>query len=180
MNGPNRDDWEHLSDIKGDHDLVTGGCGKFGLGIARAFLEQGKRVTLVDLNIEPGKALAAGHEQISLIELDLADAVAVEARLKPLEQSPGAPHVLVNGAGRTPWTSPEGKPRTIWEMPVEHFSRVLAGQPYRGIPMHRPLQTGHAGARIRAASSISLRCPCGLAVQWRRCIVARENPECRV
>ena len=127
MNGPNRDDWERLLDINGDHVLVTGGCGDIGLGIARAFLERDRRGTLVDLNIEPGTALAAGHERISLIELDLAESAAVEMRLRPLAQSPGAPDVLINGVGWTPKTRPEGKPWTTWEMPVEHFSRVLAG-----------------------------------------------------
>ena len=113
-------------DIKGDHVLVTGGCGDIGLGIARAFLDQGKRVTLVDLDIVPGKALAAEHGRISLVELDLADADAVETRLGPLARLPDAPDVLINGVGWTPKTNPEGKPWTTWEMPVEHFSRVVA------------------------------------------------------
>ncbi len=112
--------------IKGNHVLVTGGCGDIGLGIARAFLDQGKRVTLVDLNVSPDEALAAEHEGVSLVKLDLADADAVEARLGPMAQSPGAPDVLVNGVGWTPKTSPEGKTWTTWEMPVEHFSRVVA------------------------------------------------------
>ena len=109
--------------IKGNHVLVTGGCAEIGLGIAHAFLDQGKRV---DLNISPGEALAAECTGESAIELDLADADAVEARLSPVAQSPGAPDVLVNGVGWTPMTSSEGKPWTIWEVPVEHFSRVVA------------------------------------------------------
>ena len=84
-------------EIKGDHVLFTGGCGDIGLGIAKAFLGQGKRVTLVDLNITPGEALAAKHERISLVKLDLADADAVAARLDPLARSPDAPDVLING-----------------------------------------------------------------------------------
>ena len=113
-------------EVKGDHVLITGGCGDIGLGIANAFLDQGMRVTLVDLNIAPGETLAAEHERVSLVELDLADADAVAARLTPLAQSPDAPDVPINGAGRTPRTGPEGKPWTTRKMPVEHFSRVVA------------------------------------------------------
>ena len=113
-------------EIKGDHVLITGGCGDIGLGIANAFLVQGMRVTLADLNIAPGEALDAVHEQMSQIELDLADADAGAARLNPLAQSPDAPDVLINGVGWTPKTSSEGIPWTTWEMPMEHVSRVAA------------------------------------------------------
>ncbi|MXW85810.1 MAG: SDR family oxidoreductase [Boseongicola sp. SB0673_bin_14] len=123
---PNRIHGEHPLEVKGDHVLITGVCGDIGLGIANAFLDQGMRVTLVDLNIAPGETLAAERERVSLVELDLADADAVAARLTPLAQSPDAPDVLINGVGWTPKKSPEGKPWTTWEMPVEHFSRVVA------------------------------------------------------
>ncbi|MDE0694968.1 MAG: hypothetical protein OXH76_03940 [Boseongicola sp.] len=65
-------------EFKGDHVLVAGGCGD--IGIANAFLDQGKRVRLVDLHIAPGEALSAEHERLGLIELELADeAVTVQA-----------------------------------------------------------------------------------------------------
>lgn len=118
-------------EIKGDHVLITGGCGDVGLDIAKAFLDQGKRVTLVDLNITPGEGLAAEHERTSLVELDLADPDAVAARLNPLARSPDAPDVLIDGVGWTPKTNAEGKPWTTWEMPVGHFSRVVAVNPGR-------------------------------------------------
>ena len=86
-------------DITGDHVLVTGGCGDFGLGIARAILE-------------PGKALATGYKRNSLVELDLADGDAVETRLCPFAQLPDAPDFLINGVGWMPKTSPESKPWT--------------------------------------------------------------------
>ncbi|MDE0521225.1 MAG: SDR family NAD(P)-dependent oxidoreductase [Boseongicola sp.] len=113
-------------ETRGDHVLITGGCDDIGLGIAHAFLDQGMRITLVDPNIAPGQALAAEQDRASLIELDLANAEAVAARLNPLAQSPDAPDVLINGAGWAPKTSPEGKPRTAREMPVAHFSRVVS------------------------------------------------------
>ena len=113
-------------EFKGDHVLITGGCGDIGLGIAHARLDQGKRITLVDLNIAPRETLAAEHDRAGRIEPDLADAEAGAARLEPFAQSPDAPDVPINGVGWTPRTGPEGKPWTTWEMPVEPFSRVVA------------------------------------------------------
>lgn len=106
--------------------MITGGCGDIGLGIARAFLDKGKRVTLVDLNIASGEALAAENDRVSLIQLDLADAQAVEEQLRPLARSDGAPDILVNGVGWTPKTDPEGNPWTTWNMPISHFNHVVA------------------------------------------------------
>ena len=113
-------------EIKGGRVLITGGCGDIALGIAAAFLEHGKRVTLVDRNIAPGEARFAGHPDVTFIELNLADAPAVEARLGPLAQSDDAPDILINGVGWTPKTDANGKPWTTWEMPVAHFSEVVA------------------------------------------------------
>lgn len=112
--------------IKGENVLITGGCGDIGLGIARAFLDQGKQVTLVDRDTSPGKSIASEHKALKLIELDLADAGAVEARLRPLAKSPEAPDILVNGVGWSPKTSPDGETWTTWNMPVDHFSQVIA------------------------------------------------------
>ena len=111
--------------IEGKRVLITGGCGDIGLGIARAFLNEGKTVSLIDQNIKPGEALAAENERLSVIQLNLADSEAVETRLRPLAQSENAPDILINGVGWTPKTSPEGKPWTTWEMPVEHFKQVV-------------------------------------------------------
>ena len=85
-------------EFRRDHVLITGECGDIGLGIANAFLDQGMRVTLVDLNIALGESLSAEHERISQVAHDLADAEAVAAQLKPFALSPDAPDVLINGS----------------------------------------------------------------------------------
>ncbi len=113
-------------EIVGNNVLITGGCGDIGLGIARAFLGECKRVTLVDLDIAPGEALAAECSGVRLVRLNLADADAVEEELRPLAKSDDAPDVLINGVGVTPKTGPDGKPWTTWTMPVNHFFQVLA------------------------------------------------------
>lgn len=97
------------------------------------------------------KTFAAEHDRVSLVKLDLADADAVEVCLGPLAQLPDAPDILINRVGWAPKTSPEGKLWTTRVMPVEPFSRVVAvNLTVRGFPVHRPFQSGHAGARTRA------------------------------
>ncbi len=84
-------------EFRRDHVLITGGRCEIGLGIANTFLDQGMRVTLVDLNIALGEALAAEHERISQVAHDRADTEAVAAQLNPFALSPDAPDVLING-----------------------------------------------------------------------------------
>ena len=95
--GPDRVDREHPLEFRRDHVLITGGRCEIGLGIANTFLDQGMRVTLVDLNIALGEALAAEHERISQVAHDRADTEAVAAQLNPFALSPDAPDVLING-----------------------------------------------------------------------------------
>lgn len=113
-------------EIKGKHALITGGCGDIGLGIARAFLAEGKRVTLVDKDTAPGEALALERDGVALIAVDLADAEATEAALRPLAQFDDAPEILINGVGWTPKSNADGEVWKTWTMPVEHFEHVLA------------------------------------------------------
>ena len=83
-------------EFRRDHVLITGGRSDIGLGIANEFPDQGMRVTLVDLNIALGEALAAERERISQVAHDLADAEAVAAQLNPIALSPDAPDVRIN------------------------------------------------------------------------------------
>lgn len=113
-------------EIAGTHALITGGCGDIGLSIARAFLADGKRVTLVDLNIAPGEALSRDHDSVALVKLDLADAASVETALRPLAETDDSPDILINGVGWTPKTDATGSFWKTWTMPVEHFAHVVA------------------------------------------------------
>ena len=85
--------------VKGSHVLITGGCGDIGLGIARAFIDQEKRVTPVDIDAQPGSELASAHDQVQIVELDLADAESTAETLGALAKSDDAPDILVNGVG---------------------------------------------------------------------------------
>lgn len=53
-----------MTGLEGKVALVTGAASGIGLAIARAFAEQGARVTLTDIDIERGEAAATeipGH-----------------------------------------------------------------------------------------------------------------------
>ena len=160
MNGPNRDDWERLLDINGDHVLVTGGCGDIGLGIARAFLERDRQGTLVDLNIEPGTALAAGHERISLIELDLADSAAVEMRLRPLRNHPARRMSSSMASAGRPRQAPKASPgrpgKCLWSNSAGSWQATLPRYSDAPASSNRPCWSADTGGIINIAS-LSMR-----------------------
>jgi NAD(P)-dependent dehydrogenase (short-subunit alcohol dehydrogenase family) len=81
---------------------VTGGAGGIGAGIARAILEAGGRVGLIDL--DQGKVDAAALEldagdRVAGFAGDVTDPVAIGHAMERLHQRMGGLHGLVNNAG---------------------------------------------------------------------------------
>jgi 3-oxoacyl-[acyl-carrier protein] reductase len=115
-----------MLDIRGNGVIITGGCGGIALGIAKLFAECGKRVILVDVNIDAGLALVKEHANINCIQLDMADHSAVADRLGPVLDADGAPEILINAVGWSPKYDSEGNPWKPWTIPMEHWQKVMA------------------------------------------------------
>ncbi|RZU66248.1 NAD(P)-dependent dehydrogenase (short-subunit alcohol dehydrogenase family) [Microterricola gilva] len=78
--------------------LITGGGGGIGRGIAEAFLAQGDRVVLADVNGDAVAAVAAELGAAS-VALDITDPAAVATTVAAVAADHGPIDVLVNNAG---------------------------------------------------------------------------------
>jgi len=92
-----------VNELRGRTAFVTGGASGIGLALAHAFGAEGMRVAIADIELP---ALRAAREQLSAagvdvleLELDVADAKAVEQVAQRVEQAFGKVHVVCNNAG---------------------------------------------------------------------------------
>ncbi len=78
--------------------LITGGGGGIGRGIAEAFIDNGDRVVLADVDADT-VARVASEIGASAIALDITDEAAVAAAVEEVASDHGPIDVLVNNAG---------------------------------------------------------------------------------
>lgn len=112
--------------ITGHTALITGGCGGIGLATAQIFLAQGKRVVLLDRNIEKGKQILKDHQNTIFVQVDLADKKALAEVLDKLSAEDLLPDILVNNAGVSPKLGADGNRLKTWTIDLEQWDDVLA------------------------------------------------------
>ncbi|WP_279483615.1 L-iditol 2-dehydrogenase [Aureimonas sp. SK2] len=85
--------------LEGKTALITGGARGIGLGFARAFVREGARVVIADVNIERATQ-AAGEigDQASAVKLDVTDLASIEAVVAEVDRTHGGIDILVNNA----------------------------------------------------------------------------------
>ncbi|WP_349961778.1 L-iditol 2-dehydrogenase [Rhizobium sp. ZPR3] len=79
--------------------LITGGARGIGLGFAEAYIKEGAKVIIVDINIE--RASEAARElgpNAAAMKLDVTDLHAIDAVVKEIDQAYGGIDILVNNA----------------------------------------------------------------------------------
>jgi NAD(P)-dependent dehydrogenase (short-subunit alcohol dehydrogenase family) len=86
--------------------LVTAGAGGIGLAVARAFVAEGARVHVCDVDEEALRSLAQAEPAIGGTRCDVADRAAVERLMAEAVQSLGGLDVLVSNAGVSGPTAP--------------------------------------------------------------------------
>ena len=114
--------------LTGRHVLITGGSKGIGLACARAFLEEGARVTLVSRNVghlhAAAEQLKAPAGRLYTVPADLQDAAAALAALDQAEGILGPVEVLINSAGAARRTPPDELTPQVWHdaMQAKYFS----------------------------------------------------------
>ena len=79
--------------------LITGGARGIGLGFAEAFVKEGAKVVIADIDIDRATRAAEGiGPAASAIKLDVTDLAAIEAVVKEIDQTHGGIDILVNNA----------------------------------------------------------------------------------
>jgi 3-oxoacyl-[acyl-carrier protein] reductase len=101
--------------------LVTGAAGGFGAGIARAYVAEGAKVVIADINLEMAQALAIElGENASAIACDVTQAEQVQAAVRHCVERFGIPNIVVNNAGTTHKNQP------MLNVDEKTFDRVYA------------------------------------------------------
>jgi NAD(P)-dependent dehydrogenase (short-subunit alcohol dehydrogenase family) len=105
--------------IAGLRVLVTAGAGGIGLEVARAFLREGARVFVCDVDVEALAAMAASDPQIGRTRADVADRADVARLFEEAAAFLGGLDVLVNNAGIA------GPTARVEEMRPEDWDRCV-------------------------------------------------------
>ncbi|MFJ7214490.1 SDR family NAD(P)-dependent oxidoreductase [Amycolatopsis sp. NPDC098790] len=122
--------------------VVTGGASGIGRGVAKAFLAEGDRVVVADVDAraahDVGREIGAEH-----VQLDISDAASVDAAVSLVTDRFGPIDVLVNNAGLAGGGGP------LTELDADVFDRCVRTN-FRGTF----LMTRAAGARMAAGGAI--------------------------
>ncbi|MBA2412767.1 MAG: SDR family oxidoreductase [Burkholderiaceae bacterium] len=110
-----------MNQLKGKTAIVTGGAGGFGEGIVRAYVAEGARVVVADLDRAKGQALAnelGADARFVLCDVSLRPDI--DALVQACVDQFGVPDIVVNNAGTTHTNMP------LLEVDEATFDRVFA------------------------------------------------------
>ena len=85
--------------LEGKSALITGGARGIGKAFAKAYLDEGARITIADINIEGAEKTArALGPNVHSVELDVTDTPSIESTLRTAAKKMGGLDILVNNA----------------------------------------------------------------------------------
>ena len=86
-------------DLQGATVIVTGGAGGIGEAITRAFVAQGARVGVLDLDVRRGEALAGSlSPSVEFVRCDVTDIPGLKAAIETVRARFGPIDILINNA----------------------------------------------------------------------------------
>ena len=91
-----------MEQLTGKVAFITGGASGIGLGMARAFLEEGMKVSLADLNeenIAKAREQLAGNNAVHFVKTNVAERDSLRNAAQETLEAFGRIHVLCNNAG---------------------------------------------------------------------------------
>ncbi|TFD45979.1 SDR family oxidoreductase [Cryobacterium frigoriphilum] len=147
-----------MTDISGKRIIVTGGARGIGEAAVRAFARSGAAVVSIDLNQEPGEAVAAeateaGPGTVRFLHGDVSDRAGIDAIIDAAVDHLGGLDVLVNVAGIQ-------KHAAVHEIPDDLMDRIFRinvyGTVYTNSAAFRHMAAGGGGAIINFGSESGL------------------------
>ncbi len=115
------DEGDEVQDLDGKVAVVTGAASGIGRSMARAFVAQGMKVVMADIETGPLADSAASLEaegSVATVRCDVSVAAEVEALRDAALDAFGAVHVVCNNAG-------VGSGGPAWEQPLSEWEWVL-------------------------------------------------------
>lgn len=110
-----------MSQLEGKVAIVTGGAGGFGEGIARAYVAEGARVAIADVERGKGEALARELGPAArFVRCDVSLRQDIDALVRACIDQLGQPDIVVNNAGITHTNMP------LLDVDEATFDRVFA------------------------------------------------------
>lgn len=110
-------------EIKNSISIITGGVSGLGEATARALVEAGGRVALLDLNVELGKKLSAELGDAALFfPVNIVQHEDVDAVVQKIKEAFGTFHIVINCAGIGGSVKIVGKDGVV---PVEWFTNIV-------------------------------------------------------
>lgn len=127
--------------LDGKRALVTGGSSGIGEAISLSLAEAGAEVAVnFGHSVEPAVAVVekikANKGNAFTLQTDVADAKAVEAMFKQLDEKWGGIDILINNAGI------DGKPAKGWEIEIDEWRKVLEVNLFGSFHWHAKLSNG--------------------------------------
>lgn len=110
-----------MFDLSGKVAIITGAASGMGASAARMFCDMGARVTLTDINVEAGSALARElGESARFSKLEVTDADDWQRAIDETEAAFGPVNVLVNNAGHP------GYQKSISDLSYPEYRQICA------------------------------------------------------
>ena len=150
-----------MDQLAGRTAVVTGAASGIGLATVEAFVAEGMRVLMADvdearLDAEAGRLRADGREaDVHAVAVDVRDPASVDRLAEAAVERFGRLHVVVNNAGIV-------ATGTSWELPLDDWHRVIDVDLWgviHGIRSFVPLllATGEPGHVVNTASMAAVR-----------------------
>jgi len=91
-----------MGQLAGKIAIITGAGSGFGTGMAEAYVREGAKVIVADINAEAGERVATSlGANAKAITTDVANGASVEAMVKACVELFGIPDIVINNAGTT-------------------------------------------------------------------------------
>jgi 3-oxoacyl-[acyl-carrier protein] reductase len=109
-----------MGQLAGKVAIITGAGSGFGTGMAEAYIREGAKVIIADINAEAGERVAKSlGANAKAVATDVANGDAVQAMVQACVDSFGVPDIVINNAGTTHRNQP------MLQVDEQTFDRVF-------------------------------------------------------